>query len=363
MGVIFLSLYENYNEIGKSNINCSSDQFIQNITKEGLDELVINVLTGGNVRDVTEFFVRNRLTLSNMALLSLFIESDYLNNNNFDSVIDFIVKDFSNASNQTQRTLYLWLLGLTAKGYVNIVRGTDQSMKIYVENFKNSILSSIDILKDEFGEINGSITLNNKTININWEFLSIFLSAIGSQTLTLRGSAKSMNGKLFEKLVLGSLLSILDFRFCDNQPSYIDKSKKLFWLSNMDENERETDATIVYNGKAISIDIGFIGKGNPEITLDKVSRFGAYKRIGNIKHDMSTIIIVDTIPENTDLLNKASKVNGFVFQMIDKDWVLKFANKVCDLLNFEHPIQSIPLNKIDLYLKSRLDEISLYDFI
>ena len=74
----------------------------------------------------------------------------------------------------------------------------------------------------------------------------------------------------------------------DGPPEVIDKMKKYFWLSHMDEYERETDATVVYNGKAISIDIGFIGRGNPEITLDKVTRFGAYKRIGGVNHDMAT---------------------------------------------------------------------------
>ncbi len=124
-----------------------------------------------------------------------------------------------------------------------------------------------------------------------------------------------MNGKMFEKLVLGTLLTLIGFKYLQEPPKSINKTKKYFWLSNMDENERETDATLIYSGKAISIDMGFIGRGNPEITLDKVTRFGAYKHIGGIPHDMATIIIVDTVGENSDLFNKAKRVNGYVFQM------------------------------------------------
>lgn len=186
--------------------------------------------------------------------------------------------------------------------------------------------------------------------------------AIGSQTLTIRGSSKSMNGKMFEKLVLGSLLSIMGFEYCPEPPKTVDPTKKLFWLSNMDENERETDATIIYNSNAISIDIGFIGRGNPEITLDKVTRFGAYKHIGGIKHDMSTIIIVDTVGENSDLFNKASRVNGSVLQMKDKDWVLQFAKLLCQKYNIHHPLETTTFDQLPTYLETAMKPINISRF-
>ena len=187
--------------------------------------------------------------------------------------------------------------------------------------------------------------------------------AMGSQTLTIRGSSKSMNGKMFERLVLGTLLSIMDFEFLRESPDRINSKKKYFWLSNIDENERETDATVTYNKKAVSIDIGFIGRGNPEITLDKVTRFGAYKRIGGIDHDMTTIIIVDTVADNSDLINKAKRVNGHVLQMKKNTWVLEFAKLICQIFDFQHPLQNVGLYEIEGYLKDRLIGINMKDFL
>lgn len=185
---------------------------------------------------------------------------------------------------------------------------------------------------------------------------------LGSQTLTIRGSSKSMNGKMFEKLVLGSLLSIVGFKYCVTPPETINVHDKLFWLSHMDENERETDATLIYNKKAVSIDIGFIGKGNPEITLDKVSRFGAYKQIGGNNHNMSTIIIVDTVGENSDLFNKAEKVNGSVFQMKNSNWTIDFAKLICKNFEIETELQTKEINELSEFFDSALQGIDIKIF-
>src|SRR3990172_192510 len=96
------------------------------------------------------------------------------------------------------------------------------------------------------------------------------IKTIGAQTLAIRGSEKSAYGKLFEKLVLGSLLHILGFKHIAPPPQ---EYEKVFWLSSRNE-KRESDATLLYElGQGVRFDIGFIGRGNPEISLDKVTRF------------------------------------------------------------------------------------------
>src|SRR5690606_14779641 len=103
---------------------------------------------------------------------------------------------------------------------------------------------------------------------INWLFMIYLLNTIGSQTLTIRGSDKSTYGKLFEKLVLGSLLHVMGFDF--QKSGELENPNRVFWLSSNDD-DRESDATLLYEaGKGVRFDIGFIGRGNTEISLDKV---------------------------------------------------------------------------------------------
>ena len=355
-----MSFFDNYDNLGKNTITSTRSDFTKSVGIEGTKDIIKSVLLGGNVRDVTEFITQRRLLNSYAAMMKLFTEDLGIAAESVANYTDMVTAQLKKAK-ADEKVFDLWLLGLTKKGFDNIVRGKD-NIDQYGDSFKYSTQEAISDFNDQYGELSGTIKLGDRELNIDWSLISLLFIAIGSQTLTIRGSSKSMNGKMFEKLVLGSILSIMGFEYFPEPPKNIVKSQKLFWLSNMDENERETDATIVYNGIAISIDIGFIGRGNPEITLDKVTRFGAYKQIGGIKHDMSTIIIVDTVGENSDLFNKAERVNGSVLQMKDPAWLLQFANLICEKYSITHELQTIELPNLPNYLDDVMHTIDIKRF-
>src|SRR3989344_9380367 len=82
---------------------------------------------------------------------------------------------------------------------------------------------------------------NGKESILDWhDMLSLFCT-IGSQTLAVRGSEKSTYGKLFERLVLGSVLQVLGFEHVLYPPR---KTTGVFWLSSRLE-ARESDATLL----------------------------------------------------------------------------------------------------------------------
>lgn len=354
-------IFGEFDDIGKNNIKATADDLIHTVGVDGLKDLIRKVFIGGNVRDTTEFLVQRRLLSSYAAMISLF------NNCLADSTAclsDYgtkVLADYVSAKNEA-KTLDLWLLGLTKKGLDNIVRGSE-NLSQYIESFARSFEETADDMKDRFGKLNGSITIGENTVDFDWNYILLLSLAMGSQTLSIRGSAKSMNGKLFEKLVLGTLLSIMGFTFCAAPPSSIENTKKYFWLSNMDENERETDATLIYNGTAVSIDIGFIGKGNPEISLDKVTRYNRYKQIAGLRHDMKTIIIVDTVAEGSDLINKATRVDGIVLQMSHTDWVIDFAKSICQIFSIRHDLSGLSTKDLNDYLKEKIRPIDIEKFI
>jgi len=356
-----MAIYDQYNEIGKVNIKTTRSDFTKLIGSDGTKDIIKNVLLGGNVRDTTEFITQRRLLNSYAATLSLFTENLGTLTNDIEAYTKFVTKDLL-SSRGNAKILDLWLLGLTKKGLDNIVR-TELNIKEYQESFSTSFSDCLDSITEEFGKLSGNLVLGDKELPVSWETLMLLNIAVGAQTLSIRGSSKSMNGKLFEKLVLGTLLSIIGFEYRATPPIVVCKEDRLFWLSNMDENERETDATLICNGIAISIDIGFIGRGNPEITLDKVTRFGAYKSIGGVDHTMSTIIIVDTVGQRSDLFNKAARVNGFVLQMKDKDWVLSFAKLLCDKFGIELLLAEIELDQLPDYIDQEIQKIKIEPFI
>lgn len=356
-----MGIYDKYNKLGKNSVKTTSSDFTNMVGEEGIRDILKKVFLGGNVRDVTEFITQRRLINSYSAMLDLYMREMGAQADVAESYAEYVVNDLMRAKGDA-RKLDLWLLGLTGKGLDNIVR-TREKIADYQYSFAASINEAVDELENEYGELRGSIEINNRKLELNWRVLSLMLMSAGAQTLSVRGSAKSMNGKMFEKLVLGSILTIMGFDFMPELPSKIDRSKKYFWLSNLDENERETDATVVYGGVAVSIDIGFIGKGNPEITLDKVTRFNAYKQIGGIPHDMSTIIIVDTVGENSDLFHKADRVNGKVLQMKNIDWTIEFSKILCKIMNITHELSNMNPSDLDGYFEYKLKSIDMSKFI
>ena len=275
--------------IGKQLSNYSGAEIIDRLGTDVIKSVVTSILSGGNVRALTESLTRRRLNLSNAAMLMLYLEC-LKNNNNFSHDLHKLVAhELKNGKLDKESRIFLnWLVGLTGKGIQNVLRSDVGTFQDYILNLDDSLAKSVMESESIFGTLQTVFTdKNNHDYRLGWRELSQVFTAVGAQTLTIRGSEKSMYGKYFEKLVLGSLLTLLGFSLRDNKT---EKLENIFWLSER-QDKRESDATVIYKpGIGARFDIGFIGPGNSEISLDKVSRFEREIEIGNQKHYMSTII-------------------------------------------------------------------------
>jgi hypothetical protein len=160
-------------------------------------------------------------------------------------------------------------------------------------------------------------------------------NTVGSLTLTIRGSDKSTYGKLFERLMLGPLLHVLGFEFA--RPAAAEGREGVYWLSST--SQRESDATLIYRqGQAVRFDIGFIGRGNPEIILDKVTRYRRHMALGEEEHLLQTIVIADRIGDQSDVRELAREVEGRIVTMDTPHWPREVARHLDDLYGFYHPL-------------------------
>lgn len=355
------NLYAMYHSDGQKLMRSSSRDIIEALGEEGLRSLVFNVLCGGNVRDITEFMTRTRLIISNAGIFKLLCDLEH-EENTTDNYLDFLGKSLQLSSNDNHRLLPLWLMGLTKKGLDNIVRGRE-NLNDYINKLTNTLEEVVPLLEHNFGKIEGSISVNGKEINVDWEFLNNLFTAIGAQTLTVRGSSKSMSGKLFEKLILGAALTLFGFEYRPRVPEIIDPSQKLFWLSSSEEEEREIDATVVFDQKAVRIDIGFIGKGNPEIATDKMTRFRSEGEIGSLHHTTKTIVIVDTIGTNSHMSSIAESIAGYAVEMKDELWIKHFSKYLDNCLGSGDILVDLDDNEVHEWIEERLEHINLAHFI
>lgn len=356
------SLANQIPEIGKRLTKFTGKELIDRVGHEVISNVVASILCGGNVRSLTEGLTQRRILLSNASLFLTYLKGSSLFNNFENRINSIITKELlKNKLNHEERIFLQWLLGITGKSVQNVLRSDPDAIENYLKNFSHQIKKSSKELQKEFGDLNANIGLSDENVLLKWpELLHIFY-AIGTQTLAIRGSEKAMYGKMFEKLILGSVLSLLGFKQIN--PVTDKKSKMVFWLSQR-KDKRESDATVLIKpGVGARFDLGFIGPGNSEISLDKVSRFEREMEHGRQLHYMSTIILVDRIGEGSRIIEMAKEINGNIVQMSMTYWVKEVADILNKKLSYKHPILKLSQEKSLEYISREIKNIDLKQFM
>jgi hypothetical protein len=358
-----MDIFDYFPEKAKKSLSSNGKDIIQEIGIDIIKGVVLDVLTGKNLRDSTELLTRKRIVAVNVATLVMLIKGTAEDKDFINKIPNMAFQKLKNGHlSKNERWLMQWLLGLTDKGFQNILRDDTSGLEKYKNDFIDITQKAIEEMQEDYGDVRGSLLLkNSEKANLNWDFLIQLMTVVGAGTLAVRGSNKSTFGKLFEKLVLGALLSVLDFKLIKKND--LTNPERVFWLSSR-EDKRESDATLLYEaGKGIRFDIGFIGRGNPEISLDKVSRFEREIEMGKKKWYLGTIIIVDRIGRNSRIETLAQAIEGSIVQMSGAYWPVKIAEILNQTLGYDNPILHTPIDEMNKYLKSKISEVRFEDLI
>lgn len=334
----------------------SGTEVVEELGADVVRGVVLDVLRGVNVRDSTEMLTRRRLSLLNAAMVAQYAAVPG-EGSSVESFVDSVAEAIREARlKSSQKWMLNWTLGLTDKGVQNVLRDDHLSLSGYVDRYLDVLRQTAQSAHEDFGELSGTLKIGDREVSLNWLFVLYLTAGIGGQTLTIRGSEKSLYGKLFEKLILGAALSVLGFRFAPEGP--VDPSPGQFWLSST--SKRESDATLlVAPGEGVRFDIGFIGRGNSEISLDKVSRFEREAEFNERRYGMSTFIIVDRIGAKSNLPELASRIDGTLLQMSMSYWPQNLARKLHERFGYADEILDADHPRVHQLLEERLASISL----
>lgn len=355
-------------EKGKLVLNANGREFIEKLGVETAREVIYGVLQGENIRAQTEPLTRRRVAIATGALVYLFSKG-WADVENFTDLLSGQALEQMSSSKNNKATFWpaMWLIGLTGKSIQNVLRSNETSRHKYIQDFEIAIEEASVRCLEDFGDISmvlGTIDDGKVKHNIRplkWRDITRLTTAIGAATLTIRGSEKSTYGKLFERLIMGSVLTILGFKYVENAQSTL--LENVFWLSD-NSDDRECDATIrLRPGKLARFDIGFIGKGNPEIMKDKLTRYSNEIEQNGMSNISQTFIIVDKMPDTTKTTVSASKSGTEIIQMSMQFWALELANKLKSKLGYVSEILSVSEENMSEYLKKKLLPIPILDFL
>jgi hypothetical protein len=344
-------------------LSASGNALVEEIGVDVVRGVVLDVLSGENLRDATEILTRRRIAALNLAMVNLFLRGLAVSEDFIQQLPLVAAESLARGRlSKSERWLSYWVLGLTHKAFQNVLRNDPERIVEYRDQYIKTCREVIESHSRKYGELRGHIELSSGLkAEVNWLLLTHLLNTVGSETLAIRGSEKSAYGKLFEKLVLGSLLHSLGFKYTPGNE--VRDYRNTFWFSSQGQ-KRESDATLLYQpGKAVRFDIGFIGRGNTEISLDKVSRFERFLELDDQHWYMSTIIIVDTIGPRSNIVELAKEIDGYIVQMSGAYWPKQVARELNRRLGFKHPLLNMEHSEISDFLKRAISDAPLEKFI
>jgi hypothetical protein len=342
-------------------------EFIERIGVEAAKQVVLSVMQGENIRTQTEPLSRRRIAQVSGAIVALFANG-LLQQEDFTEKLSALALQQINASRKNDNASIWpaqWLLGLTGKSVQNVLRSNPAAREAYIADFEEAVAEAAAKCRTEMGDLQMTLGYlqdqEGRKAALNWQGITRLTTAIGSATLTIRGSDKSIYGKLFERLILGSILSIMGFERVN--PLTNTKTEKVFWLSDSSDL-RESDATLLLSpGKLARFDIGFIGPGNSEISKDKLSRYAREIERDGIIHNSVTFIVVDRLPKTGKTEQAAKNIEAEIIQMSWQRWPKLLAQRVEDRLGYTHELSNIPNDQMSKYLEQKLAPVAIQDFL
>jgi hypothetical protein len=362
-----LTLDDLFPESGRVLLTGGGREFVERIGVEAIRDSILSVMMGDNIRTQTEPLSRRKIAIVSGALVILFLRGKLEIGNFTSKLSEMAVSQLARRGKRDKATTWIaqWLIGLTQKQFQNVLRSDAEGIKGYIADFEDAIGQAAGKCRHEFGDVKMELGFiedaKGRRVQLDWKDIARLTTAIGSQTLAIRGSDKSMYGKLFERLILGSFLTILGFERVN--PLTNDKTAGVFWLSDS-RDLREADATLLVRpGRLARFDIGFIGVGNSEISKDKLSRYAREFEVGGGRIRSTTFIVVDRLPKSEKTQRAAAQIKAEIVQMSLRYWVRDLAQRLGERMGVIHELQHMQDGDIETYLRGRLDRIRVQDFL
>ncbi|HEV2912358.1 MAG TPA: CfrBI family restriction endonuclease [Pyrinomonadaceae bacterium] len=360
------SLSDLFPESSRLLLTGGGKEFIERIGVEATRRVIHHVMMGENLRQQTEPLTRRRVAQISGAMVTLFARGCLGIENFTDSLSDIAVEQLR--ANKTDKAVVWpaqWLIGLTGKSVQNVLRSKADALENYISDFESAVEEAAEKCREDMGHLKMTLGFmedsEGRKAELDWKDITRLTTAIGAQTLAIRGSDKSIYGKLFERLILGSFLTILGFERVN--PATNTKDASVFWLSDSSDL-RESDATLlVQRGKLARFDIGFIGVGNSEISKDKLSRYAREVEMAGGKSSSVTFIIVDRLPKTGKTQKAAEAIGAEIIQMSMKYWPRELAQRLGARLGIKHELQKLPDSRISDYLEGKLNAIPVQEFL
>lgn len=170
-------------------VNYSGTDLIDRLGKDIISNVVLSVLCGDNIRNLTEGLTQRRILLMNASLFVTYLKALSSYKNLSQNLSEIVTSEVRGKLSPEKKRYLLWFLGLTGKSVQNVIREKTQFER-YISNLNKNLSEISTDIEEQYGGL--EITATNEGIDylLQWPDLLRCMLAIGAQTLTIRGVRK-----------------------------------------------------------------------------------------------------------------------------------------------------------------------------
>jgi hypothetical protein len=143
-------------------------KLIREIGMETVKTVVLEILSGRNLRDSTELLTRSRLAMLNVAMLKLFLEGESRESgfvSRLPSTAERILRE--GKLTKAERWLAQWMLGLTDKASQNVLRDDASLLINYREAYEEICSNVVANAVANYGLLSGDIQVGAQLERVN----------------------------------------------------------------------------------------------------------------------------------------------------------------------------------------------------
>ena len=168
-------------------------EFIERIGVEATRRVIHHVMMGENLRQQTEPLTRRRVAQISGAMITMFVNGCLGMDNFTDSLSEMAIKQLRADKNDKAATWPAqWLIGLTGKSVQNVLRGKSEAFENYIADFEAAIREASEKCRADMGNLEMTLGFvedaNGRRVKLDWNDITRLTTAIGAQTLAIRGS-------------------------------------------------------------------------------------------------------------------------------------------------------------------------------
>lgn len=158
--------------IGKKLVKFSGKEMIDRVGEDVINDVVTSILSGGNVRSLTEGLTQRRILLSNASLFLTFLKGFSLFED-FEENINSIVSSeiIDNKLKPEEKIFLQYFLGFTGKSIQNVLRNNPDIVEEHLNQFSKRIKDASQEIVKQHGEIEFKFMVAKDNYLLKWPSL------------------------------------------------------------------------------------------------------------------------------------------------------------------------------------------------